>query len=417
MKRLPDISLPLCLLLILSLSSSCKNQKRANTVESENCPEFIAENWEHFYSPAFEGFMHAYQPCVVKVDDEEYPLRMWFFGWVADITNTDIAGADAIYLARGKDLNTWEVYCNDGGWDMGSETEKWASVLYSSDDPKDYYETFHTGDPSVVYKDGRYYMAYSATSQAFVDPDSDKPVLPPTFSNMEIEGYPAKMIQCVMGATSEDGIHWTKTEKPLLLGKSDTKYPPDPNPDRIGDFHRPSLLWDQKNEKWKLYCDYRNMSINKQSIVALAENTGDFRNDEFIFVHSLDKPIIENWPNPEVTDLGNCFVSFADPSGYSKATAPEGREISTWQKRQLKMAVSKDGLNWEKKYFFDPDPGIDANQVPQTLLLKEENGQWLYVFYTTQVGWRWEEGRYPFFEEGDYNWFYDQIRYMRYKIK
>ena len=81
------------------------------------------------------------------------------------------------------------------------------------------------------------------------------------------------------------------------------------------------------------------------------------------------------------------------------------------------MATSPDGLTWEKQYYFDPDPGIDANHVPQALVTRVEGKWWLYVFYTIQVGWRWEEGKYPFFEEGDYNWFYDQIRYKRQEIK
>lgn len=48
----------------------------------------------------------------------------------------------------------------------------------------------HVGDPSVVLKDGRFYMAYSATSKHFG----------------KREGYPATMVQCVMGSVSDDGI-------------------------------------------------------------------------------------------------------------------------------------------------------------------------------------------------------------------
>ncbi|MCK4747114.1 MAG: hypothetical protein KAT15_08770, partial [Bacteroidales bacterium] len=304
----------------LSLTQCQGGRKKAGDRELEKlssdvCPEFPLEGWEHFYRPAFEGFMHAYQSCVVEVPDPEYPYRMWFFGWVTQIANPEYAGADAIYFARGKDLDHWEVYCKDETWDAGKNNEKWFSVLYSSDDPEDYYETFHTGDPSVVLKDGVYYMAYSATSQAFTDPDSPEPILPPTFSNMEIEGFPARMIQCVMGATSTDGINWTKTENPLLLGEADTKFPPDPAPGRIGDFHRPCLLWDEQGNKWKLYFDYRNLSIGGTSIVGLAENKGDFMTGSFEFAHSLDEPLITGWPNPEIVKVGSCYVSFSDAKG------------------------------------------------------------------------------------------------------
>ncbi len=413
----------LCMILSLALLISQCSGNRAgsgnpdSSNSTENCPEFPLEGWERFHRPAFKGFMHAYQPCVIEVPDQEYPYRMWFFGWVSEIGNPGLAGADAIYFARGRDLDTWEVYCDDGSWDTEGVNSKWLSVLYSSPDPENYYETFHTGDPSIVLKDGVYYMAYSATSFAFVDSTSEKPVLPPSFSNMEIEGYPSRMIQCVMGATSKDGIHWTKTDKPLLLGDQDTKFPPDPAPGRIGDFHRPCLLWDEEGSKWKLYFDYRNMAKGMGSIVGLAENSGDFRTDEFTFVHSPDEPLLTGWPNPEVVKVGDCYVSFSDAPGYTKANAPEGQEVSGWQLRQLKMATSKDGLTWEKRYYIDPDPGIDANHVPQALVCEQEGKQWLYLFYTIQVGWRWEEGKYPFFKEGDYNWFYDEIRYMRQEIK
>lgn len=411
------------ILLLPALMIQCQGGGRKTDTQKveklslDTCPAFPLEGWEHFYKPAFEGFMHAYQPCVVEVPDTEFPYRMWFFGWVTDIANPGLAGADAIYFARGRDLDTWEVYCKDGSWDETGDNERWASVLYSSDDPKDYYQTFHTGDPSVVLKDGVYYMAYSATSQAFVDPDSPELVLPPTFSNMDIEGYPARMIQCVMGATSTDGINWTKTEKPLLLGEADTKFPPDPAPHRIGDFHRPCLLWDDEGERWMLYFDYRNMALGLGSIVGLAENKGDFMTGDFEFVHSLDEPLLTGWPNPEMVRVGPCYVSFSDAPGYTRATAPEGREVSAWQLRQLRMATSDDGLTWEKQYYFDPDPGMDADHVPQALVTRRDGKWWLYCFYTTQVGWRWEEGKYPFFKKGDYNWFYDQVRYMRQEIR
>ena len=379
-------------------------------------PVLTREGWERPCRAAFEGFLHAYQPCVVEVPDTIYPYRMWFFGWIADIGNTEFAGCDAIYFARGKDLDHWEVLCKDGSWDGGGQNEKWVSVLYSSEDPvKHYYDTFHSGDPSVVLKDGVFYMAYSATSKAFTDPASPEPIEPPLFSNLAIEGYPSRMIQCVMGATSTDGIHWQKTERPLLLAKEDTKYPPDPCPKRVGDFHRPSLLWDEAAGKWQLYFDYYHGG-QQAANTGLAENTADFASGTFRFVHSLDEPLISDWPNPDVVKLGSRYFCFSDAPGYTAATAPAGKEVSGWQHRQLRMAQSEDGLVWEKKYFLDPDPGIDANHVPQTFVGQSEGKWWLYVFYTTQVGWRKGDKVYPFFKEGDYNWFYDQIRYMRQEI-
>lgn len=414
----------LYLALICSISVQGQVRKKMTGVSQveklsmNSCPSLPLEGWERRNVPAFQGFMHAYNPCVVEVPDSKYPYRMLFFGWIKDIGNSDYSGMDAIYFARGKDLDTWEVYCKDGSWDSKKRKEKWASVLYSStDELKNYYDTFHSGDPSMVFKDGVYYLAYSATSKAFTDPNSPDPIEPPMFSNKAIDGYPSRMIQCINGATSTDGIHWKKTEKPLLIAAVDNKYPPDPCPNRVGDFHRPCLLWDEAGSKWKLYFDYYNAVIGGTDM-GMAENKGDFMTGKFEFTHDLNKPLITDWPNPEVVKIGSCYFAFSDAPGYTDVDAPAGKEMDQgWQSRQLRMAQSNDGLVWEKKYFIKPDSRLGANHVPQTLICNTEGKWWLYLFYGTQVGWRKTGVVYPFFKADDYNWFYDQIRYMRQEIK
>lgn len=378
--------------------------------------------WERYNKPVLDGFMHAYNPCIIEVPDKIYPFRMWFFGWIVEDCNPEYLGCDAIYHARSKDLLTWEVFCKDGSWDKAKNTSHWASVLHTPDNaPRIYdaggtadlawadpsnrgnsYDTWHTGDPSVVYKDGVYYMAYSATSYDIIE---------------KVEGYDHHLVQCVMGATSVDGINWFRTKKPLLIAKEDmvNKFPPDPAPGRIGDFHRPCLLWDETNAKWILYFDYSYNGCH----MGMAENKGDFRDDDFIFTHPLEKPLILNWDNPEIVKIRpDLYLSFADPAGYS-FKVPQGKIRSGWPSRQINMAISHDGVNWKKEYIIPPDEGIDACHVPQTLL-REENGKvWLYLFYATQVGWRDNNVHYRRFEgkENEYNWFYDQIRYMRQEVK
>jgi len=98
--------------------------------------------------------------------------------------------------------------------------------------------------------------------------------------------------------------------------------------------------------------------------------------------------------------------------------APEQEKKSDdFQSRQIRMAKSNDGITWEIMSYILPDSGIDACQIPQALVCKREGKWWLYVFYATQVGWRKGDVKYPFFKEDDYNWFYDQIRYMRQEIQ
>ena len=394
------------LLIVFNISLAHSQKEAVHKIEKlslDHCPNLPLSGWERHTGSVLDGFMHAYQPCIVETNDAEYPYRMWFFGWISELCNPEYPGCDAIYHARSKDLDNWEVYCKDGSWDSKKNHKKWASVLYSSENEKaNFYDTWHSGDPSVVLKDGIYYMAYSATSKAIITP---------------IAGYPSGMMLCVMGATSTDGIHWKKTIKPLLQAKTDTGFPPQPNADRIGDFHRPTLLWDQKETKWKLYFDYYNAGIKGNFHMGLAENKKDFATGTFNFIHALNKPLLLNWPNPEVVKIGTCYFSFSDAPGYLDAVVPPGKERSGWMGRQLQMAQSADGISWEKKYFIPSDPGIDASHVPQTLVCKRDGKWWVYLFYATQIGWRSSEMTKSIFPKDTYNWFYDQIRYMRQEIK
>ena len=153
----------------------------------DHAPRFSVGEWERPQRAVLDGFLHAYQPCVIETDDSEYPYRMWFFGWIVDPTNPEYPGCDAIYHARSRDLDRWEVLCKDGSW-SDDRPEDWASTLFASTDgDRHYYHAWHVGDPSVVFRDGVYYMAFSSTSKPLDGP---------------LAGYPSGMMLCVMGATS-----------------------------------------------------------------------------------------------------------------------------------------------------------------------------------------------------------------------
>ncbi|MCX5759254.1 MAG: hypothetical protein NTU83_12250, partial [Candidatus Hydrogenedentes bacterium] len=140
----------------------------------------------------------------------------------------------------------------DGGWDAEMKPARWKAVVSAS---KRYYDLWHNGDPSVVWKDGRYYMAYSATSNVHRKKDLQ-----------HLDG----MLLCVMGATSSDGIHWEKTAQPLLIEPKDVQDAADSN--RVCDFHRPSLMWDEGH--WKLWFDY--WAPTNGVCMGYAENAGEF---------------------------------------------------------------------------------------------------------------------------------------------
>jgi hypothetical protein len=335
--------------------------------------------WQRTGQDLLHGFANMYQPCVLDRPDQPYRYRMWFFGWSLVDTNSHlgIPGCDMIFHARGKDLEHWEVWCGQDPsgqdqWDAGGkDIARWRPVLSPSGA---FYDSWHDGDPSVVFKDGRYYMAYSATSKPF-----DRPV----------PGHPWDMVCCVRGATSADGIRWQRVPQPLLIAPGNEAGPV-ADPTQIGEFHRPCLMWEAG--RWRLWFDY---VIPGQGLgMGHAVNTGDFgAPGGFVFTHPLDQPLLENWPNPEVVKVGQCYYGFSDPAILPGATG--------WAARQVTEARSRDGLHWEVLGYVRPEADTPACQIPQACVLNVDGRDWLYVFYACQIGGE------------PYNWRYDRIRCMR----
>ena len=343
---------------------------------SEGSAQKNAQSWQRNKEPLLTNFNNMYNPCVIQTEGE-YPYLMWFFGWANDHTNQKFPGCDAIYHARSRDLKDWEVFCGDGSWDTTMNPEHWVPVIHASER---WYEAWHTGDPAVVFKDGIFYMAYSATSKHFSARD----------------GYPSTMVQCLMGATSKDGIQWEKSSSPILIRKGDQP-DPDPEPGRIGDFHRPSLHWE--DGKWRLWFDYWHPDHGV--CMGYAENDTEFLvQGGFQIQHDLNQPMLNNWPNPNVVRIDGVYHSFADPTGY-----PIEEGESHWKSRQLCEAISQDGIKWKKLNYIDPDRGIDACHVPEAFVTTQDGKRWLYLFYATQIGYRKKDG--------SYHYQYDQIRAMR----
>ena len=132
-----------------------------------------------------------------------------------------------------------------------------------------------------------------------------------------------------------------------------------------------------------------------------AENDTEFMAPGgFKIVHELNKPLLDNWPNPSVVRIDDRYHCFSDPAGY-----PIKKGESHWKSRQLCEATSPDGIRWKRLGFIKPDPGIDACHVPEAMITTIEGKRWLYLFYATQIGYRKQDG--------NYHYQYDQIRAMR----
>jgi hypothetical protein len=333
--------------------------------------------WQRFGGDLVRGFYNMYQPCVVEVPGSEYPYRMWFFGWAAGESNPDVPGSDAIFHARSRDLEHWEIYAGEGGWDPGMSPEHWRPVVTASDT---YHDSCHNGDPSVVYRDGRFYMAYSASS-------------PPGHREGPDLGE-AVMLCSIMGATSDDGIHWTKTAQPLLIESEAAQAAHDISDHHVN-FLRPSLHW--QDGRWRMWFDYLPRGLRSVSM-GCAENTDAFdAPGGFRPVHDLDRPLIISWVNPDVVRHEGRYYAFGDPPGFPGRTG--------WQARAVCEAVSDNGMDWRVVGFITPDADAAACHVPQALVAERDGLPWLFLFYATQRG-----GTETF---GVYDFRYDRIRARR----
>jgi hypothetical protein len=353
----------------------------ARTVSAEPSPELVP--WTRTTSNILTGFVNMYQPCVRRVSDPVYPYRMWFMGWAANDCNSAYPGCDAIFLARSRDLGKWEVYRRQlngqPDWDATGTPSRWRPVITARNL---FYDQDHNGDPSVViHTYGIYYMAYSATG-------------------FDVDGIPSGQsgdtdhhLNCIMGAVSTNGISWTRSRSPLLMHQPEVGRPNayERDPAYRGDFHRPSLMFD--GDHWRMWFDYW---VGNGVGVGLghAECSGDpMEPSNWRITHLLDQPLIREWPNPDVIKIGGRYYLCGDPSGY---------DGTGWANRQIREAVSDDGLRWTLLSYLPPDPDTPACQVPQYFL--DESSTDFYLFYACQIGGT------------PYNWRYDRVRFMHKSI-
>ncbi len=340
--------------------------------------------WHYHDTPLIENFFNMYQPCVVKVDDAAYPYRMWFFGWAVDFTNPGVTGCDAMFYARSKDLFNWEIWAKDQTWDRTMDPERWQPVMTADDEP---FDQWHVGDPSVVLRDGVFFMAFSCTSKPFAAP---------------LDGYPSQMLLFIRGAASLDGIHWKKCPK-TLIAAAEYDTPQKSNPGRNGDFHRPTLMWNEG--KWKLWFDYWNDSLEK-TCMGYAENTGDFSTaGGFVIQHDLDEPLIEDWPNPEVIRIEGKYFCYSDAPGYGDYDRDDSAGV--WLTRHAREAVSDDGIHWRLNNFI-PRKNDETIHVPQTFVDTIDGRKRQFLFYAVQRMGLWN---------GSYDYRYKSINVLWRDIK
>lgn len=334
--------------------------------------------WNRDEKTVLSGFGNMYNLDIVYEPGSKYPYKGWFFGWADKDCNRGIPGfksCDAIFHARAKTLDQWEVYSAGGEWDMTMTASRWRPVVSAQDK---IYDSWHNGDPSVVKHDGMYYMAYSSTGYE----DNKKHPDGPTDD--------LKYMYCIMGAVSRDGIHWTRSAAPVLVHGPDYSAPErGAFAGRLhGMYHRPSIMFD--GGKWKCWFDYNS---GRSLAMGYAECDADAFLDppSWKVLAGGKYPLLEEWPNPDVVKVGKKYYAYSDPGGYP---------ATGWAARQVAEAVSDDGIRWDVLGFIRPDSDTPANHVPEAFVMEKNGKSKIILFYACQIG-------------GDpYDYRYNRIRYM-----
>ena len=222
-------------------------------------------------------------------------------------------------------------------------------------------------------------------------------------------------LSCIMGATSTDGINWTKSEYPILIWEPEIgKYEPvtSNGSDFIGKnfyglYHRPSLRYE--DGKWKMWFDYM---VNARMSTGYAENSGDFlKFSDWTVIKGDGDPAQFDFTNPEVIKINDKYLMYGDPSvNFYGISDPRLKVIGSdpteggWRTRQLLEAQSLDGKKWTITGWIPPDSDRPANHVPAMYI---EDGH-LYLFYATQIGY----SRHPE-DTTRYEYAYDTLRVAR----
>jgi len=346
------------------------------------------------------NFLNMYNPHVLKEQlpgNEGYPYTMWFYGWATEIMNVNILGkpgGDSIFVARGKDLYTWEVYKGDGTWDTTMNPALWRPVVVPGSNP---WDSMHASDPYVVKKDGIFYLMYSAAGFGL---DMIYPYAP---------GDEDGDLMSIMGAVSTDGINWTKSEEAVLVWEQE-KYmfssqihewwlSHDDMDNFHGWYHRPSFMFDESISKWRMWFDYYGNSRFGITLgYAEADADADIMKASSWRIINADKnPMYANeFPNPDVIKIDNRYYCTTDPRVVTYGANPRLVPSDGFYRRQIMFFVSDDGYDWRPVGWITPDRDTQANQVAQFYY---EDGI-LYVFYATM---RWND------------WMQDRIRVIEIK--
>lgn len=212
----------------------------------------------------------------------------------------------------------------------------------------------------------KYYMAYSSVGN---DRDGILVGMPG-----DIDGT----YGCIMGAVSDDGIHWRRSPRPILAYSGDFGVFGSDGQDIVagGSCHRPSLLYE--NGRFRLWFDYWAGEKLGGLDLGYAENRGDFLDaSAWKVVRAGEKPCLPSFPNPNVARVGDVLLAYSDAAGYGS---------DSWTSRKIVEALSLNGLDWVVLGHTNPENDTPATHVPESFVQKRGKNWIVNVFYACQIG-------------------------------
>jgi hypothetical protein len=270
-------------------------------------------------------------PRVLRLADGTW--RMWYYGRDPGFDRRINLPTGRVGLARSADGINWERIRGPG-------------ILGSVFDPHldaARFDSGHVGISDLHYRDDLYWMWYFAG-----DRTSRK------LFGMDITGLPLRP-GC---ALSRDGLHWNRVEGPFQGALLDAGKP--------GEFDALMVAWPQvvqwDDGSWRMY--YHTLDPRQRYILAWAESRDGLRWEK-------RGPVMEPGPAGRFDDQGIATRHILKLQGrwtmFYEGCRHIGRPMEV--DRQIGVAVSDDGLQWERV----DGPYANGCILPQA---PEGSGRW-----------------------------------------
>ena len=265
-------------------------------------------------------------PRVLQLPDGTW--RMWYYGRDPGFDRRITLPTGRVGVADSRDGIHWERV--KGPLTMGAVLEPHAD--------EQRFDAGHVGVSDIAYRDGLYWLWYFGGDRT-----------PRKFFGMEITGVPMRPGLAI----SRDGLHFVRVEGPVQGALLDVGGPGDPDPLIVG---WPQVIpWDDGS--FRMY--YHTLDARPRYVVCWAESTDGLR---------FTKRGVVMEPGPQgrfddqgvatrhIVRLGKRWVM------YYEGCKNIGRPMEV--DRQIGVAVSDDGLRWERVDGPEPNGAVLAQSPP-----------------------------------------------------